>query len=349
MSTPVIDGADAVPVSRPTSAPDGGGGGGRSRWAGMLPADGAAWLTLLRSNGLIIFFILLIIVFSLIKPEFASAANVRNILVSASVMGILAIGQTLVVLTGGFDLGVARSAATAGMIVLLTAKLGPLVAIPATLALVALVGVVNGLLVAKGKVAPFVVTLGMYTVLGSVTLLVNNGESINDTTTWLKSFTSFSFLGLSGSTWWFLGIAVVAQLVLSHTRYGRQLYAVGGNREAARLAGIRADRVVVSAYVACAVLAAIAGILLTSRLHMASPVALPGVELDAMAAVIIGGTRMSGGFGSVWRTVVGVLVLYSLTSGLVLLGVAAYWQGILKGAVIIVAVLVDVVFNKKSK
>ncbi len=314
-----------------------------------LPRGREGWLGLLRANGLIIFFALLIVVFSLIKPEFASMANLRNILQSASVMGILAVGQTLVVLTGGFDLGVARMAATAGMIVLLAASGGPLVAVVATAALACLVGLVNGLLVAKGKVAPFVVTLGMYTILGSVTLLVNNGGSINDTTTWLRGLTSFSLFTLSGSTYWFFGVAILFQLILSHTRYGRSLYAVGGNHEAARLAGIRADRVVVSAYVLCALLAGLAGILLTSRLHMASPVALPGVELDAMAAVIIGGTRMSGGFGSIWRTVVGVLVLYSLTSGLVLLGVAAYWQGILKGAVIIVAVFVDVIFNRKRR
>lgn len=312
-----------------------------------LPRGKDGWLSVLRTNGLLIFFALLILVFSLIKPEFASMANLRNILQSASVMGILAVGQTLVVLTGGFDLGVARMAAAAGMVALLAATGGPLVAVVGTAALACAVGLVNGLLVAKGKVAPFVVTLGMYTILGSVTLLVNNGESINDTTNWLRGLTSFSLFTLSGSTYWFFGVAILFQLILSHTRYGRSLYAVGGNHEAARLAGIRADRIVVSAYVLCALLSGLAGMLLTSRLHMASPVALPGVELDAMAAVIIGGTRMSGGFGSIWRTVVGVLVLYSLTSGLVLLGVAAYWQGILKGAVIIVAVFVDVIFNRK--
>lgn len=314
-----------------------------------LPRGRDGWLSVLRANGLLIFFALLIVVFSLIKPEFASMANLRNILQSASVMGILAVGQTLVVLTGGFDLGVARMAAACGMVALLAASGGPLVAVAGAAALACAVGLVNGLLVAKGKVAPFVVTLGMYTILGSVTLLVNNGESLNDTTDWLRGLTSFSLFTLSGSTYWFFGVAILFQLILSHTRYGRSLYAVGGNHEAARLAGIRSDRIVVSAYVLCALLAGLAGILLTSRLHMASPVALPGVELDAMAAVIIGGTRMSGGFGSIWRTVVGVLVLYSLTSGLVLLGVAAYWQGILKGAVIIIAVFVDVVFNRKRR
>lgn len=331
--------ADQIPSPLPS------GGGLLS--ALNLPRGKDGWLSVLRTNGLLIFFALLILVFSLIKPEFASMANLRNILQSASVMGILAVGQTLVVLTGGFDLGVARMAAASGMVVLLAATGGPLAAVVGTAALACTVGLVNGLLVAKGKVAPFVVTLGMYTILGSVTLLVHNGESINDTTNWLRGLTSFSLFTLSGSTYWFFGVAIIFQLILSHTRYGRSLYAVGGNHEAARLAGIRADRIVVSAYVLCALLAGLAGILLTSRLHMASPVALPGVELDAMAAVIIGGTRMSGGFGSIWRTVVGVLVLYSLTSGLVLLGVAAYWQGILKGAVIIVAVFVDVIFNRK--
>lgn len=315
----------------------------------FVPQDKAGWLALLRANGLIIFFILLIVVFSLVRAEFASMDNLRNILLSASVMGILAIGQTIVVLTGGFDLGVAKTAATAGMMVLLISHLGPIGAVLGTMVMAAVIGLVNGSLVAKGRVAPFVVTLGMYTILGSVTLLMNGGESLNNTTDWLRPLTAWNLFGLSGTTYWFLGLAVAFQLILSHTRWGRQIYAVGGNHEAARLAGIRADRVVISAYVVCAMLCGLAGILLTSRMNMATPVALPGVELDAMAAVIIGGTRMSGGFGSVWRTVVGVLVLYCLTSGLVLLGVAAYWQGILKGAVIIIAVFVDVVFNKQRK
>jgi ribose/xylose/arabinose/galactoside ABC-type transport system permease subunit len=311
--------------------------------------DKSRWVSLLRANGLIVFFVVLIVVFSIIKPEFASMANLRNILASSSVMGILAVGQTLVVLTGGFDLGVAKTAALAGLVVLLGANYGPVVAIALVAVVTAVIGLVDGLLVAKGKVAPFVVTLGMYTMLGSVALLVNNGESLNDRTDWLRPFTDFNIASIPGIVFWFAAIAIGFQLILSHTRYGRQIMAVGGNHEAARLAGIRADRTVVSTYVLCSLLAGIGGILLTSRLHMASPVALPSVELDAMAAVIIGGTRMSGGFGSIWRTVLGVLVLYSLTSGLVLLGVAAYWQGILKGAIIIIAVFVDVVLNTKKK
>jgi len=171
----------------------------------FLPADRAGWLNMLRTNGLIIFFALLIIVFSMIRPAFATTANLRNVLLSAAVMGILALGQTLVVLTGGVDLSVARTAATAGLIVLLAAPLGPVGATLVVLAATALIGFINGMLITKGKVAPFVVTLGMFTILGSVALLLNNGASINDQTTWLRPFTSFSILSLPGSIWWFIG------------------------------------------------------------------------------------------------------------------------------------------------
>lgn len=306
----------------------------------------ASVVSVLRSNGLLVFFLLLIVAFAVMKPQFVSEANLRNILSSASILGILAIGQTVVMLTGGFDLAVARTAVIAGMVAALVAPAGP-VAVLAGLAAAALVGLVNGTLIARAKVNPFVVTLGMFTMLGSFALLVNNGGSLNDVPSWMVSLTSGGVFGLSGVTVWFLAAAVVAHLVLTYTRFGRQIFAIGGNFEAARLAGIKADRTLVSAYVACATLAGLAGVLLTSRLQTASPVALPGMELDAIAAVIIGGTRMSGGFGSVPRTIVGVLVLTSLTSGLVILGVAAYWQGVLKGAVIIAAVAVDVLFAKR--
>lgn len=306
----------------------------------------AALVSTLRSNGLLVFFLVLIVVFAVVRPQFVSQANLHNILSSASILGVLAIGQTVVMLTGGFDLGIARTAVIAGMVAALVAPAGP-VALLAALAAAALVGLVNGTLIARAKVNPFVVTLGMFTMLGSFALLVNNGGSLNDVPSWMVSLTSGGVFGLSGVTLWFLGAALVAHLVLTYTRFGRQIFAIGGNFEAARLAGIKADRTLVSAYVACATLAGVAGILLTSRLQTASPVALPGMELDAIAAVIIGGTRMSGGFGSVPRTIVGVLVLTSLTSGLVILGVAAYWQGVLKGAVIIAAVAVDVLFAKR--
>lgn len=302
---------------------------------------------MLRRNGLLIFFAVLIVAFALIRPEFISEANVKNILQSSAIIGILACGQTIVLLTGGFDLSVARAAVISGMVVMLVAPQGPLVALLAALVAAVLIGSLNGTLIAKAQVNPFVVTLGMYTILGSVALLINEGGSISGAPTWLTGLTQGGVFGLSSSFIWFAGIALVTHCVLAYTRFGRHVYAVGGNREAARLSGIRADRVIILCYVLCSLLAGIAGVLLTARLQTASPVALPGAELDAIAAVIIGGTRMTGGFGSIPRTIVGVLILSSLSSGMVLLGVESYWQGVVKGAIIIAAVAFDVLFKPR--
>lgn len=301
----------------------------------------------LKRNGLLIFFAFLLVGFTVARPEFLSQANIRNILLSASVIGVLALAQTVVMLTGGFDISVAKSAVVAGMVVAMFAGWGPL-ALLASIAATLLVGLVNGMLISRAKVNPFVVTLGMYTILTSVALLINDGGSIINLPAWLLGLVSWQFLGLPGIVYWFLILAVVTHVALAYTRWGGNIYAIGGNLEAARLAGIKADNMLASAYVVCAAVAGMAGVMLTSRLGTASPVALPGAELDAIAAVVIGGTKLSGGFGSIPRTLVGVLILMALQSGLVLMGVNPYYQGMFKGAILILAVAVDVLFNKKS-
>lgn len=303
---------------------------------------------LLQQNGLIIFFGLLMVVFAAIEPNFVSTANIRNVLISASLLGILATGQTIVVITGGFDLSVARNAVVTGMVLALLVGVGPVLAILGALAVAVATGFVNGVLISGAKVNPFVVTLGMYTVLGSVALLLNNGGSISGMPNWLIALVNHQLFGISAIVYWFIAIAILLHIVLAYTKFGRHVFAVGGNAEAARVSGIKVKRIITGAYMISGLTAGMAGILATARLRTASPVALPGMELDAIAAVIIGGTRLSGGFGSIGRTIVGVLILASLSSGLVLLGVAAYWQGVFKGAIIILAVAVDVVFNRRD-
>lgn len=302
---------------------------------------------MLRRNGLLIFFAFLLVVFTIARPEFLSQANIRNILLSASVVGILALGQTVVILTGGFDIGIAKTAVLAGMVVALTAGIGPL-ALLIGIAATVVVGLVNGILISRTKVNPFIVTLGMYTILTSVALLVNNGGSIINLPQWLLDLVGWQFLGMPGIVWWFAIIAVITHVALAYTRWGGHIYAVGGNEEAARLAGIKSSNVLASAYVVAAVVGGLAGVMLTSRLGTASPVALPGAELDSIAAVVIGGTKLSGGFGSIPRTIVGILILMALQSGLVLMGVNPYYQGMFKGAILILAVAVDVIFGKKK-
>lgn len=309
------------------------------RWAWVGPV--------LRRNGLLFFFAILLVVFTISRPEFMSQANIRNILLSASVIGVLALGQTVVMLTGGFDIGIAKTAVVAGMVVALTADLGPIALVLAMLA-TALIGLVNGVLISRAKVNPFVVTLGMYTILTSVALLLNDGGSVINLPPWLIGLVQWQWFGLPGIIWWFAGIAVITHIALAYTRWGGHIYAVGGNEEAARLAGIKSKNVLASAYVVAAVVGGFAGILLTARLGTASPVALPGAELQSIAAVVIGGTKLSGGFGSIPRTIVGVLILAALQSGLVLMGVNPYYQGMFNGSILILAVAVDVIFSKKK-
>lgn len=317
--------------------------------AGSKPMLSTRIKPILRRNGLIIFLALLLVLFTIMRPEFLSQANIRNILLSASVIGILAVGQTIVMLTGGFDLSVAKIAIVAGIVVALVAPMGPLLAITSAIAAAMLVGLVNGTLIAKARVNPFVVTLGMFTILISVALLLNNGASVTRLPEWLDALLAWNVGWVPGIVIWFVIVALAAHVLLSYTKFGRHIYAVGGNVEASRLAGINVDRVLTAAYILCAVCAGIAGILLTARLGTASPVALPGAELDAIAAVIIGGTLLGGGFGSIPRTIIGVVILSALSSGLILLGVASYWQGFFKGVIIILAVAVDVIFNSRRR
>lgn len=304
----------------------------------------------IRQSGLLIFFAVLVIIFALIKPEFLTETNVKNVLQSAAIVGILACGQTLVILTAGFDLSIAKNAVVVGLAAAMLSKSVGVLAIPLALLLGIGLGLINGTLVAKAKVNPFVTTLGTFTILGSVALLINNGRPESNLPEWFRSLTSWNIAGFSSVIFWFLGIALVTHIVTSRTRFGRHIYATGGNIEASRLSGVRTSRIVMAAYSIAGFCAAVAGIVLTARLGTASPAALPSVELDSIAAVIIGGTRLSGGFGSIPRTIMGVLILSSLTSALVILQVDTYWQGVLKGAIIIIAVLVDVTFaNKKFK
>lgn len=301
-----------------------------------------------QQSGLLLFFTALVVVFAIFRPDFLSEVNIKNILQSSAIVGILACGQTVVMLTGGFDLSIARNAVLAGLVVALLAGTSPIVAVLGALLLAALVGALNGTLIAKGRVNPFIVTLGSYTILGSAALLINNGQSVSGMPSWMTGLTGWNVGGFTSLVFWFAATAVLTHVLLAYTRFGRHVYAIGGNLEASRLSGVRSDRVLIGSYTIAGLTAGITGLLLTSRLGTASPSALPGVELDAIAAVIIGGTKLGGGYGSIPRTIVGVLILTSLSSALVILEVATYWQGVLKGAIIIIAVAVDVAIRVRK-
>lgn len=275
--------------------------------------------------------------------------NILNLLRQTSINALIAFGMTFIILTGGIDLSVGSilalsSALMAGMMV---SGLDPILAILVGVLLGTLMGVINGILVSKGKMAPFIVTLATMTIFRGLTLVYTDGKPI----TGIGDSELFQMLGRG----YFLGLPVPAVVMiiaffilwflLHKTSFGRKTYAIGGNEKASRISGIKVDRVKVAIYGLAGTMAAIAGAILTSRLNSAQPTAGQSYEMDAIAAVVLGGTSLSGGKGRLFGTLVGVLIIGTLNNGMNLLGVSSFYQQVVKGAVILVAVLLD---RKKS-
>ncbi len=279
------------------------------------------------------------------QPFFLTKANVFNILTGNADLMLVSIGLTFVVLSAGFDLSVGAMAAAAGLAVYeaLQAGLPAGLAVVVALALGAVVGgAVNGTLIGKFRLNFFVVTLGMMSLIAGAVDVITNGET--------ETITSSSFFAGIGNSdvagvpvpiWICLAVLIVAALVLNHTSFGRAVYAVGGNREAARLAGINVTLVLVLVYAIAGLGAALAGVVDASRLSSAAPSSGDALTLTAAAAVLLGGTSFFGGIGGVAGTLVGVLLIAVLQNGLGLMGVSAFWQGVVTGAVLIAAVALD--------
>lgn len=306
---------------------------------------GAEKANILQKMGPLLGLILILFVISILSPNFMDADNLLNILRQVSVNALIAFGMTFVILTGGIDLSVGSilalaSALTAGM---LTAGMDPIVAVLLGLLAGAVMGAFNGLLITKGKIAPFIATLATMTIFRGLTLVYTEGRPI----TGLSESFSFQMLGKG----YFLGVPfpvitmaaayIILYLLLTKTTFGRGTYAVGGNEEASRLSGLRVDRIKMGVYSIAGMLSALAGITLTSRLNSAQPTAGTSYELDAIAAVVLGGTSLSGGRGWIFGTLIGALIIGVLNNGLNLLNVSSFYQQVVKGGVILLAVLLD--------
>lgn len=291
--------------------------------------------------GLIIFSIIL----GFINDNFFTLNNMLNLLRQVSVNALIAFGMTFVILTAGIDLSVGStlalgSALTAG---LLTSGMDPMLAVVIGLMIGFALGAINGIVITKGKVAPFIATLATMTIYRGATLVYTDGMPI----TGLSDSFSFEMIGkgyLFGIPFPVI-IMIVAFFILyfvqRKTVFGRQVYAVGGNEDAARLSGIKTDRVKIWVYSITGMLAVLAGIIITSRLDSAQPTAGTSYELDAIAAVVIGGTSLAGGRGRIAGTLVGALIIGVISNGLNLLNVSSFYQQIVKGGIILVAVLFD--------
>lgn len=289
----------------------------------------------------------LVVVVSFLNPNFFTVDNLLNILRQTSVNAIIAVGMTLVILTAGIDLSVGSVLALCGAFAatLVAMEVPVLVAVPTVLLAGAALGAISGIIIAKGKVQAFIATLVTMTLLRGVTMVYTDGRPIStgftDTADTFAWFGTGYALGIPVPVWLMVVVFAGAWYLLNHTRFGRYVYAVGGNESATRLSGINVDRVKIGVYAICGLLAALAGIIVTSRLSSAQPTAGMGYELDAIAAVVLGGTSLMGGKGRIMGTLIGALIIGFLNNALNLLDVSSYYQMIAKAVVILLAVLVD--------
>ncbi|HUI69721.1 MAG TPA: ABC transporter permease [Spirochaetia bacterium] len=296
--------------------------------------------------------VVLFVVSAFLSPFFIRPGNLVNILSQVSYTGMIALGMALVIITGGIDLSVGSLVAFDSLIgvMVMNYVLGSihnelvaiLTGIVATLVLGAVTGFANGITITRGRIAPFIVTLGTLAIFRSLALFIGNAGEIQSQSNIYGEFGLANVLWLPLPVWVMLVLAFVLDIVLNRTRYGRYLCAVGSNTRVAVFSAINVDRVKVIAYTITGVLVAVSSILLSSRFNAVSTSNTGmGYELDAIAAVIVGGTPFTGGRGTIWGTIIGAIILGIINNMLNLLGVSAYLQGTVKGLVIIGAVYIQ--------
>ncbi|MFC9351643.1 ribose ABC transporter permease [Arthrobacter sp. NPDC057013] len=293
--------------------------------------------------GILVVLIALVALMVVIAPNFASVNNLLNIARSISINAILAAGMTFVILAAGIDLSVGSILAVSGVASVMTGIAG----LPAPVAILvgvltgALAGLINGLLSSYLALAAFIVTLGTMTFLRGLAYTMTDGQPIVSNTLNFRDIGNGYMAGIPVPVVIMIIVYVAAWFVLERTRYGRHVYAVGGNAEAARLAGINVKRVLTSVYVIAGVCAGLAGVIFSARVVSAQPTAGGGYELDAIAAVVLGGTSLVGGRGRIYGTLIGSIILGVLSTGLILMNVQFFTQLLIKGLVIILAVAID--------
>lgn len=286
--------------------------------------------------------VVVVVALSLLTDKFFTASNLTNIVTQSSVVGIAAIGATFVIITSGIDLSVGAVIAFSGLMgAIVGQQTTGWVGIVVVLGFSLLLGAFNGASVAWLRLAPFIVTLASMSMARGLTLQVSQGQTVYGLPDVLNWLGSSSILGIKTSAIVTVVLFVIAHIVLSRTTYGHRVYAVGGNPEAARLAGINVKRVVFSAYVLAGLFAGIAALVMIGRLDSATPNAGTGTELQVIAAVVIGGTSLFGGKGSMVGTFIGVLLIGVINNGLTLLNVSSFWVQFVQGALIFLAVLLD--------
>ncbi|GED32898.1 ABC transporter permease [Brevibacillus centrosporus] len=286
---------------------------------------------------------LIVIVLSVINSDFLTVSNIFNVLRQISINALIAFGMTFVILTGGIDLSVGSMLALASAITagLMASGMDTWLAVLIGLLAGVVMGAINGIIITKGKVAPFIGTLATMTVFRGLTLVYTEGRPITGLNEDFALLGKGFFLEIPMPVIWMLISFAILYFLLRHTTFGRHVYALGSNEEATKLSGINTGKVKVLVYSISGLFAALSGIILTSRLNSAQPTAGTSYELDAIAAVVLGGTSLSGGRGWIVGTLIGAMIIGVLDNGLNLLNVSSFYQSVVKGAVILIAVLLD--------
>jgi inositol transport system permease protein len=323
------------------------------------------WLSaFLRKYAIVFIFLAMFIGMWLLSDAFLQPRNLLNIVRQISVMGLIAIGVTMVIITAGIDLSSGSILALAAVVAASLAQrtdwsgakypgldLPVIVPIVAALTIGAICGLINGSIIARFKIPPFIATLGMMTVARGFALIYSDRpvSGLTDAYNYIGQGEFLKVipipnqppLGLPIPIIILSVVAIGAHVMLNNTRFGRHIYAIGGNEQAARISGLNIGRIKIGVYTIAGLLAGLAGLVLSSRIGSGQPGLGVGYELDAIAAAVIGGTSLSGGIGTIWGTIVGALIIGVLNNGLDLLNVSAYWQTIVKGSIIVIAVIID--------
>jgi ribose transport system permease protein len=301
----------------------------------------------LRNYGIAIAFVVEVLIFSQLSEYFFTTDNILNITLQISIIAIIAVGMTFVILTAGIDLSVGAIVAFTGVITASVLKIQAPLPVAFTLALAAglvvgaLSGAVAGIFITRFNITPFIVTLALMTIWRGAGYMYTDGRPVWGLPDEFSFLGSGRLLSIPVPTLLMVLVYVVAYVILVYTRFGRHVYAVGGNKEAARLAGISTNGVIMRVYIICGTLSALSGILLASRVNSGQPNAGLSYELDVIAAVVIGGTSLFGGRGTIVGTFIGAMLIGVLRNGLNLMNVGSYVQSVVLGVVILLAVLLD--------
>lgn len=301
----------------------------------------------IRTYAILVTLGLLVVAVSIGNPAFLSWPNLMNVLSQWAPAGIIAAGMTYVVLVGGFDLSIASAFSLCAVVAAVAGQhVDPWLAFMAAIGAGMLVGAVNGFFVARVGINPFITTVGVGFMLTGLALLLTDNAAFMVTNPAFSNLGSSRLFGVPYSGMLLIGILIMLQIVLWRTVYGELIYSVGGNYEASWLSGIRVNQIVASTYILVGACYGIAGSITASQLSSAQANMDPSIVFDVLTIVVVGGTSLSGGSGAVWRTAVGIAIIATITNGFVLLDISPYYQSIIKGAIIVMALSLDAFFRK---